>query len=336
MISVIFDDGVDRRRGRAGGWPSGWRESRASCPPGATPELTPDAAGDRPDLLVHRRGRRPRPGPAARDPGLVRPPAARLGAGRGRGLERRRVPDRVPGRRPTPTGCGVFGVTLKDVVEAVATSNAASGGHVVHKGNAEYVVRGVGWLGASPTPGDESFDPGAPSATWRTSSCRAPAAGTIRLAEVADGRDRARLPPRRPREGRQRGHRRRGLDGPRREPARGHAPDQGQDPRAAGRPAARRPDRAVLRPHAADRGGDRHRHRHGRRGDDLGLAVRARDPAARADLARHRRHAAAGRAVVVPDHGGLAAARASSTSRPTPCRWRASRSRSACWSIRRS
>ncbi len=58
---------------------------------------------------------------------------------------------------PDPNRLRVFGVSLKDVVEAVATSNAASGGHVVHKGNAEYVVRGVGRLGASPTPGDETL-----------------------------------------------------------------------------------------------------------------------------------------------------------------------------------
>ncbi len=64
----------------------------------------------------------------------------------------------------------LFGVTLRDLLQAVSSSNAATAGHVVNKGNAEYVVRGVGWLGASPKPGDESFDRGAPFAISRTLS----------------------------------------------------------------------------------------------------------------------------------------------------------------------
>jgi len=39
------------------------------------------------------------------------------------------------------------GVTLGAVTRAVARSNSAVGGHVVVKGNAEFLVRGVGWLG---------------------------------------------------------------------------------------------------------------------------------------------------------------------------------------------
>jgi Cu(I)/Ag(I) efflux system membrane protein CusA/SilA len=41
-------------------------------------------------------------------------------------------------------------VPLAAVHEAVARSNAAVGGDVLHKANAEFVVRGVGWLGAGP------------------------------------------------------------------------------------------------------------------------------------------------------------------------------------------
>jgi Cu(I)/Ag(I) efflux system membrane protein CusA/SilA len=41
------------------------------------------------------------------------------------------------------------GVTLASVVEAIARSNASVGGHSIQKGNAEYLVRGVGRLGAS-------------------------------------------------------------------------------------------------------------------------------------------------------------------------------------------
>jgi Cu(I)/Ag(I) efflux system membrane protein CusA/SilA len=52
-----------------------------------------------------------------------------------------------------------LGITLQQVYEAVSRANSAAGGHVIHRGNAEFVVRGVGWLGASKRPGDTGFDP---------------------------------------------------------------------------------------------------------------------------------------------------------------------------------
>ena len=68
-----------------------------------------------------------------------------------------------------------------------STSNARPGGHVIHKGNAEYVVRGVWPAGRIAHAGRRELStPIAPSATWRTWSCRLPQGGTIRLAEVAD------------------------------------------------------------------------------------------------------------------------------------------------------
>jgi Cu(I)/Ag(I) efflux system membrane protein CusA/SilA len=42
------------------------------------------------------------------------------------------------------------GVTAAEVVSAIARSNSTVGGHAIQKGNAEYLVRGVGWLGADP------------------------------------------------------------------------------------------------------------------------------------------------------------------------------------------
>ena len=87
---------------------------------------------------------------------------------------------------PDPNRLRIFGVSLSDVVEAVATSNASSGGHVIHKGNAEYVVRGVGRLGASLTPGDESFDPDRAIRDLENVVIPLAKGGTIRLAEVAD------------------------------------------------------------------------------------------------------------------------------------------------------
>ena len=64
-----------------------------------------------------------------------------------------------------------------------------------------------------------------------------------------------------------------------------------------------------------------------------------RDPAdsdARSQRVCDLRHAAAGGAVFVPADVDVCGRRASSTFRPTSCRWPESRSRSASWSIRRS
>ena len=78
------------------------------------------------------------------------------------------------------------GVTLGAVLEAVAESNAGAGGHVINKGNAEYVVQGVGWLGASPEPGDPSFDRGRALRDLEDVVVpRADSAGSVRLVEVA-------------------------------------------------------------------------------------------------------------------------------------------------------
>jgi Cu(I)/Ag(I) efflux system membrane protein CusA/SilA len=86
---------------------------------------------------------------------------------------------------PDPERMRLFGVTLEQLGEAISESNAAAAGHVVQKGNAEYVVRGVNWLGASKVPGEETFD------TWRALSdlenvlLQPPGGGTIRLSEIA-------------------------------------------------------------------------------------------------------------------------------------------------------
>jgi Cu(I)/Ag(I) efflux system membrane protein CusA/SilA len=46
-----------------------------------------------------------------------------------------------------PKRLQALNLPLSDVLEAVSQSNSSAGGHVIHKGNAEYVVRSVGWLG---------------------------------------------------------------------------------------------------------------------------------------------------------------------------------------------
>jgi Cu(I)/Ag(I) efflux system membrane protein CusA/SilA len=48
------------------------------------------------------------------------------------------------------------GITLGKVFDAIARSNSTVGGHVIEKGNAEYVVRGVGWIGAGDAHGSQA------------------------------------------------------------------------------------------------------------------------------------------------------------------------------------
>ncbi|MBS0266227.1 MAG: efflux RND transporter permease subunit, partial [Planctomycetes bacterium] len=45
-----------------------------------------------------------------------------------------------------PEALRAYGVTLGDLYSAVAKSNMPAGGGVVQKNNAEYIVRGVGWI----------------------------------------------------------------------------------------------------------------------------------------------------------------------------------------------
>jgi copper/silver efflux system protein len=45
-----------------------------------------------------------------------------------------------------PQKLRAYGVTLGELYAAVARSNSAVGGRVIHKGNAEYLIRSVGWI----------------------------------------------------------------------------------------------------------------------------------------------------------------------------------------------
>jgi Cu(I)/Ag(I) efflux system membrane protein CusA/SilA len=55
-----------------------------------------------------------------------------------------------------PNALRAYGVTLGELYDAVAHSNSAVGGRVIQKNNAEYLIRGVGWLGTLP---DGQSDP---------------------------------------------------------------------------------------------------------------------------------------------------------------------------------
>jgi Cu(I)/Ag(I) efflux system membrane protein CusA/SilA len=78
-----------------------------------------------------------------------------------------------------------LGITLHAVIDAVSGSNSAAGGHVITKGRAEYVVSGVGWLGASNRPGDVSFDSLRAVQDLERVVLPTPEGGAVPLSEVA-------------------------------------------------------------------------------------------------------------------------------------------------------
>ncbi len=122
-------------------------EGSLELPPGVTPTLGPDAASTGQIFWYTVEG-------AGYDLGRLRaiqdwyvrpqlagvPGVAEVASVGGAPIEYQVEPD--------PLKLQARGLTLTTVMDAVARSNAAVGGDVVHKGNAEFVVRSVGWLGA--------------------------------------------------------------------------------------------------------------------------------------------------------------------------------------------
>jgi Cu(I)/Ag(I) efflux system membrane protein CusA/SilA len=147
MISIIFEDGVDAATARTG---VSQRLSRASdvLPTGVVPGLAPDAAatgqifwytveGAGYDLARLR---------AVQD-WYVRPQLSSVA-----GVAEVASVGGFVGEYAIeidPRRLQALGVKLADVLQAVSRANAAVGGDVIHKANAEYIVRGVGWLGQS-------------------------------------------------------------------------------------------------------------------------------------------------------------------------------------------
>ncbi|HZT79482.1 MAG TPA: efflux RND transporter permease subunit, partial [Gemmataceae bacterium] len=151
-INVIFEEGVDpkaardevdKRLARAG----------ASLPAGVAPALGPDAAATGQIFWYTVEG-------TGHDPGRLRavqdwyvkpqlqavPGVAEVASVGGHAPEYQVELD--------PPRLLALGVRPADVMAAVAKANGAVGGDVVHKGNAEFLVRGAGWLGVGPEGGD--------------------------------------------------------------------------------------------------------------------------------------------------------------------------------------
>jgi Cu(I)/Ag(I) efflux system membrane protein CusA/SilA len=157
MISVIFEDRI--------GWDTGRRQvddvlarTAGKWPAGANPRLAPDAAATGQIFWYTVEGR-------GLDPGrlrtiqdwYVRPQlaavqgVAEVASVGGLPLEYQVEID--------PERLKTYSIRPGQVAEAVRQANAAVGGNVVHKGNAELVARGVGWLGARPGNVEAGFEP---------------------------------------------------------------------------------------------------------------------------------------------------------------------------------
>ncbi|HSQ56982.1 MAG TPA: efflux RND transporter permease subunit, partial [Gemmata sp.] len=127
-------------------------------PEGATPRLAPDAAATGQIFWYTVEGK-------GFDPGRLRaiqdwyvkpqlaavPGVAEVASVGGRPLEYQVELD--------PERLKVHAISPGQVAEAVRKANAAVGGNVVHKGNAEFVARGIGWLGARPGDPEGTFEP---------------------------------------------------------------------------------------------------------------------------------------------------------------------------------
>jgi copper/silver efflux system protein len=144
MVNIIFEEGVDFYFARQRVLER-LTLSSTFLPPGVVPYLAPDATALGQIFWYTVEG-------PALDPGRLRaiqdwfvryqlnsvPGVAQVATVGGYPIEYQIDVD--------PDKLRSFGVTLGEVFDAVGRSNSAVGGRVVHKGNAEYLIRGVGWI----------------------------------------------------------------------------------------------------------------------------------------------------------------------------------------------
>jgi Cu(I)/Ag(I) efflux system membrane protein CusA/SilA len=181
LLNVIFEDGVDFAAARervAQRLP----RARDDLPPGVVPRLAADAAATGQVFWYTVEG-------AGYDPGRLRavqdwyvkpqlasvPGVAEVASVGGHATEYAVVID--------PRRLRAHGLSLPDVLRAVAGVNAAAGGDVIVKANAEYVVRAAGRVGEPPAGGD--FDPDRAVRDLEGLVLGRPGGGTLRLADVA-------------------------------------------------------------------------------------------------------------------------------------------------------
>ena len=118
-----------------------------------------------------------------------------------------------------PEDLRAYGITLGELFSAVGQSNMPAGGGVIQKNNAEYIVRGVGWI-------KDKHD-------IENTVIKEVNGTPILRQERRHGAARHAVSPQRLREGRQRSDGRRGAHAARRKPAGRDQARQGKDPGAA-------------------------------------------------------------------------------------------------------
>ena len=84
-----------------------------------------------------------------------------------------------------PARLAAHGVTLGSVTKAIAAANSSVGGHVIQKANAEYIVRGVGWIGSKGDVSGTSFDAAQAVRDLQDTKIRAADGKEYRIDEVA-------------------------------------------------------------------------------------------------------------------------------------------------------
>jgi Cu(I)/Ag(I) efflux system membrane protein CusA/SilA len=152
MIHVIFEDGVGWERARRNVGEALVRAG-SKLPPGVLPRLGPDADATGQIFWYTLEGTGYDPGRLrALQDWFVRPQLASVA-----GVAEVATVGGSPIEYQVdldPYKLKAFAVQPSQVAEAVGQANAAAGGNVIHKANAEFVVRSVGWLGARPDAKD--------------------------------------------------------------------------------------------------------------------------------------------------------------------------------------
>ena len=217
-----------------------------------------------------------------------------------------------------PDRLRAYGITHRDVIEAIRGANQEAGGSVLELAEAEYVVRATGYL-----KGLDDFRK-IPLAHRRRRR-----AGAARRCGASAARARA-APRNRGARRRGRGDRRHHRDALRKERARDHRGGEAQDRAAEAGLARRRRDRRDLRPLAADPALGAQSHRQAGRGIHRRRARVLCIPVSPA-LGVGRNRLPAARAC--SSHSSSCTTRGSTR---TSCRSVASRLRSARWSMPRS
>ena len=148
MITIIFDDDIDFYFARQRVTEK-LAQANTFLPPGVVPYLAPDATALGQIFWYTVETSPEHPIDSGRLWALNKfyiAPAAQCGAWRGRRGDRRRHAAGIPDRRAARGTCGPTASRSATSTPQSRKSNMPAGGGVMQKNNAEYIVRGVGWI----------------------------------------------------------------------------------------------------------------------------------------------------------------------------------------------